>query len=65
MSDVGQMMMCSGHQRRAPVSDYNAGPHYRGPHSLPLRFLLRVQVNDKMPRIKHSLGIIQANGASE
>ena len=28
------------------MSDYNAGPHYRGPHSLPLRLLLRVQVND-------------------
>ena len=43
------------------MSDYNAGPYYRSPHSLPLRIFLRLQVDDEinnMPRKKHSSEIL-------
>ena len=33
------------------MSDYNDGPHYRSPNSLPLRLLLRLQVNDEINNI--------------
>ena len=48
MSKLGHQVLCSGHSRRASVSDYNVGPYYRSPHSLPLRIFLRVQVDDEI-----------------
>ena len=48
------------------MSYYNASPHHRYRHRLPLRLLLRLQVSKQdVSTREHSLGTFQTDGAGE
>ena len=48
------------------MSYYNASPHHRYRHRLPLRLLLRLQVSKQdVSTREHSLGTFQTDGEGE